>query len=883
MSDAREAVHKAISASAVLRPLHVEVRNESCWYYMRKRLGPRRQAWFDIQYNEAHLHYEAFIYQLVRREEDLNVVPRKVLVGSAAERWKAFKICEKAIKERDNNALAIKRDALERGLKLDLDSHISLLVVSEAFGKLDNIDRLGVVCADLLASLGSPPASSSSDLSHCPPTKVKHFSTLGRQVRSLMIFRALPSHCGATLQIRALTPAQWRPQLYPPALSERLGRDHQQLGALGVSEGAQPDNQRWRLQKLSAAPFDVNSTTVGSHDDSRPVTSTVGVDSSVVSSRTDATDRSALRRPGRELVDSIGLHESVSGVQYAKLGGIYGHFFNDLSSDVRAMVLERYQNNKELIRIVAPAAEPAPLQAFPDQPQPSFQPKTNLSMLRAKIKANHELGEADRGSANQDEMRDEVMLSNKRIHLLALRLQRIRRIHMVYRARRRLWKRFYACLVVQRAVRGWFGRRFVGLFRKLQPIAARRIQSFYRNIRTNRVLYKWQSVSYRLTRVVMRLIKLFFQKCYLRWMAKREHSAALIQSAVRVRIAVIEKYKRMGDKHLVRFAFSKAAVKIQKTIRGLFGRRRYEAFLEEQLKQRVDAPAALKIQRIFRGRLAKCVLHQRRLERKCAIQIQRLVRYFLRMLGLARMRRAALEICSATAIQSAYRGHFDRLIVALCKHQRWYETKYIPSIVKLQAWMRTAFARKKYITLKTNNRAALVIQRSYLFNKKRWLGKLQRRRMFQVKLAVKVTMIQAAVRRFLCMKTFRRRLLAYRGKVIFAAKLISRAWKSFTLQRKYQELLDDSRREAEGRAIAKCFAVRQNILRDIREMQADLSQIDRGKERAAVRLKELKEFQAQSSLRLSSVKKEMGALTVDDFERGEGFIHAIEPCSSLCM
>ena len=39
--------------------------------------------------------------------------------------------------------------------------------------------------------------------------------------------------------------------------------------------------------------------------------------------------------------DSLGLPPQVSGVQYAQLGGIYGHFFNDLQPEVRAMVLER--------------------------------------------------------------------------------------------------------------------------------------------------------------------------------------------------------------------------------------------------------------------------------------------------------------------------------------------------------------------------------------------------------------------------------------------------------------------------------------------------------------------------------------------------------------
>ena len=36
---------------------------------------------------------------------------------------------------------------------------------------------------------------------------------------------------------------------------------------------------------------------------------------------------------------------------FLKLGGIYGHFFNDLSENVKQMVLSKYNDNKYLIQL----------------------------------------------------------------------------------------------------------------------------------------------------------------------------------------------------------------------------------------------------------------------------------------------------------------------------------------------------------------------------------------------------------------------------------------------------------------------------------------------------------------------------------------------------
>lgn len=531
--DYRVELEKALSSSTRLQPIHVEIVNDSTWYYMRNRLGPKRQSFYNIKYNEAHLYYEGYIYQMARREEDLKVVPKKVMVGHAADKWKAYKLCEKAIKERDSDVKSITMDMMERNIKVNLETHYRILVVSNSFIRVPPIERVAIVCEELLSALGSTPSLMATDISEMVPSRFRHVSTFGPNVLSLNLFTFLrnPGPKEVMLQIKAITPSQWKPSVYPAILSERLGKDHQHVATLGVPNAAKPPQQKRRVQKLttslstsalpSAAPPTI--VTVGDSKNGSVVSSLHSVASDDMSTALSVSEASESLPSDMqlqpELAETLGLHESISGVRYAKLGGIYGHFFNDLSQDVRAMVLERYQSNKHLIRLET-HADPnvaRDITAIPLEEEPSFKPKTNLSVMRAKAQVEANLLPPDRGTTNQEQMREEVLLSSRKIELLAIRLQRIRRIHATFKARRRIWWRYWACITLQRVVRGWFARRFVHLYRKLQPIAVRRIQTFYRNLRTNRVLYAWQMIAYRLTRVALRIIKRFFHKCYLSW------------------------------------------------------------------------------------------------------------------------------------------------------------------------------------------------------------------------------------------------------------------------------------------------------------------------------------------------------------------------------
>eukprot|EP00981_Chlorochromonas_danica_P012053 scaffold4399_cov175-Ochromonas_danica.AAC.3 len=345
---------------------------------------------------------------------------------------------------------------------------------------------------------------------------MKHFSSFGPEVLNLPIFRFLPNRppeIGAVRgpdgtvsnvresggggnarsivqaeaargrrecawQISCLTPAQWKPHLYPPVLSERLGRSRQELGGLGISKAALPASQRHRVHQLvkshgnkepvvtlpatsggeqmpmtggraeegegGEVAAEENHPNNNDEEEDRTALFTSSVATTATTTTTTPNNLSSSSISANALGDTLGLDPTVSGVTYSKLGGIYGHFFRDLSEDVRALVLERYQHNKQLIRLeghattpVAATATTTTTPALPPsmtqtQPRPSFQPKTNLSRLRTRIQAEKEgLAEPDRGTMTPSEMREEVIISNKRIEQWTIRLQRVRRQYMI--------------------------------------------------------------------------------------------------------------------------------------------------------------------------------------------------------------------------------------------------------------------------------------------------------------------------------------------------------------------------------------------------------------------------------------------------------------------
>jgi stress-induced morphogen len=935
-------------SSETLKPVHVEISNVSCWFYMRRKLKAKKHSMIQIKPNSLNPSiFEGYIYDLKRREEDLEIVPKKTLISSGEDRFQVMKGCEIAMKERDKQRIILEESSLYDRKALALTTYLKLTIVSDAFHRLTTIERNQVVYDALLDKIGQsvdpnlsslPPGRelNGSNVYLCPPSQIKGFCyPLGKQVcSSLKIFSFLKnresvgldlSHPSTVFLITALTPSQWRPNEYKPLISERLGATHLGMPSiLEVNTATKPKAQKERVKKLTSLPDKGLSS---SHQQDHHISS-----SKIPSSA--------------GLSDSLGVDPSISGVKYKKLGGIYGHFFQDLSPEIRELVMLKYENNRELIKDesrVIPSSKPSilldPTQVEAERklqelanlansavslhqsssgnnssnvsvtnkdPQDDVPPSagdnnsiTKEGSLTASEGTKKEKttttkkkkepvsaavkwkgsktrntggieGLSDIGTKNPLEMREEVLISARRIELLAIRLQRIRRCNLFFRTIKVFWHREYSAITIQRLIRGRFGRKYYFLFQRLQPLAAMKIQRLYREIVSYRIITCWQQLVYRMTRRILPKIKRFIRNCFLSWIYRRSFSVIKIQRLVRRQLAKIGFYRYYGTSYFLAIGglFHISVILIQRHIRGYLGRKFYAVYLNNYLKRYIDIPAAIRIQRIYRGRLAKKLLIFLRYQRKLQLRLQHFIKRFIHRKWDKQVTYQRKLKYSAIRIQRIYRGYYDRKLYKLKYYFFFYFHIYIPMAIKVQSYIRCFLAICKVSFLKRRYHAAKKIQSSYRTYQTYLKQQEFRRRLLEAKRVRYVVIIQKNIRRFLIFKKYQRWITIQRGKELLAAKMILRGWKVYQINKKYSLLLEDFRIQREQSLLLKYETFKEKIQKDLKEITIDIHFLSKSMERYKIRLKELNQFLSQVAFRLTKINKEMSLLQMEDFEKG---------------
>jgi hypothetical protein len=881
-----------LNNSLFLKPIHVEVSNVSCWYYMRKKLKAKKHSAIIIKPNATKNVQEGYIYDLKRREEDLNIVPTKTLVLSAEDRWMVFKKCEEAMRERDKQRIILEESSLYDRKSLVLTTHVKITVVSESFYRMKPMERLLLVYSELLSKLGinvkydgeeqhddNNQKNNKTNYYRSFPKKMKGFSHFGENVCHLPIFRFLDTsnnnNTSTVFLITAITPSQWRPNDYRPPLSERLGETHLGAAVLQVAAAAKPKSQKERIKKLTT-PVKADNGFLSSSfpapapasaaSNSRPTTSENN--NNPPSSSPGKEKNPTTTNPNQVIADSLGLDPSISGVKYKKLGGIYGHFFNDLSTEVRDLVMLKYENNRELIRDES-RAPPPKKDPFTIQPEEelTFQPKTNAHRFKTKAQIMKD-GLNDKGTTNMIEMNEEINISNRRMILAAIRIQRIRRQNLYTRLVKLYWRQQWGAITIQRMIRGRFGRRYFSIFRKLRPVAAIKLQRIYRSIISQRILDHWQFLVYRMTRKILPRMKKFIQNCYLSWISRREKSAMKIQNCVRHYLSKNRFYWKLGKLYFFQQLFQKSAITIQKIMRTYLSKKRFQLYLHNYLITYIDVPAVIRIQRIFRGRLAKNYLAFLKYERKCLLLMQKTIKRFVHNVWNKELAYQRKLKKSAINLQRCYRGYYDRKLYKLKYFFFFYTMIYIPKTLKLQSVIRGFLARMKVSTLKQRYHAAKTIQTAYRNYKNYCKRKAFRRQLLELFRNKTVIVIQKYYRRYITRKKYRRWITVQRGREIYAAKLIYRTWKLYQLNQKYALLLEDYRIQEEEKLLTKYENLKKNITLDIKEIQTDITLTEKTRDRLKKRLGELDTFLVQAAFRLNKIKAEMKTLTMDDFEKG---------------
>jgi stress-induced morphogen len=930
-------VKQLLLSSETLKPVYVEISNVSCWYYMRRKLKAKKHSLIQIKPNILNpVIFEGYIYDLKRRDEDLEIVPKKTLISSGEDRFQVMKACETAMKERDKQRIILEETSLYDRKALALTTYLKLTIVSDAFHRLTTIERNQVVYDALLDKIGqsvdpdlaSLPAGrglAGKDAYVCPPSQIKGFCyPLGNNVcSSLKIFSFLKnresvgqdlSHPSTIFLITALTPSQWRPNEYKPLISERLGATHLGMPSiLEVNTATKPKAQKERVKKLTSLPDKGFS-----HEHQ--------ISSSKIPSSAG-------------LSDSLGVDPSISGIKYKKLGGIYGHFFQDLSPEIRELVMLKYENNRELIKDesrVIPSSKPSilldPAQVEAErklqemanlansgaslQQSSTGNNSSNVSVSNkdgndevplsagennsvagsegkkkektttkkkkepvsaavkwkgSKTRNTHGIeGLSDIGTKNPFEMREEVLISARRIELLAIRLQRIRRCNLFFRTIKSFWRREYSAITIQRLIRGRFGRKYFFLFQRLKPLAAIKIQRLYRAVVWYRIITRWQRLVYRMTRRILPKIKRFIRNCFLSWIYRRSFSVIKIQRLVKRQLAKIAFYRYYGASYFLSTGglFETSVILIQRHIRGYLGRKYHAVYLNNYLIRYIDIPAAIRIQRIYRGRLAKKLLVYLRYKRKMQIRLQRFIKRYVHRQWEKQVSYQRKIKNSALRIQRVYRGYYDRKLYKLKYYFFFYFHIYIPMAIKVQSYIRCFLAMCKVSLLKRRYRAAKTIQQSYRGYRTYLKQQEFRRRLLEAKRVRHVVVIQKYIRRYLTFKKYQRWITIQRGKELLAAKMILRAWKVYQINKKYSLLLEDFRIQREQQLLTKYETLKDKIKHDLKEITIDIHLIGKSVDRYKVRQKELDQFLSQAAFRLSKINKEMSLLDMEDFEKG---------------
>ena len=850
ISPIHHALLTGLNCSPILSALHVEVRNESYWYHQRKLLKPKKHKAIIISQNKNSMQWEAYIYMMKHREEDLELVPQKSFVAAHKTKLSAFQHAEKACNERDSNPYE-KMSVGSVDTEKIKSTHFRIMIVSPYFtNRMSMYDRYTMIYHALINEIGANILPGCSGLGRCPPTRIKMGSIFGENMCNLEPFRFIYTDQPLTLIIETRTPSQWRPDLYHLQSTERFGKSHLSLSSNNIDIPTRPKQQKDRLKKLVKKTAHTSS--------SSSIISLTSTNSNTIS-----------------LSESLGLDSSISGIKYKRSGGVYGHFFNDLPPLVKDLILENHKRNKVLIQ--QEGCKKQEKENKKKKEIDSFQPRTTMSMLRKKVNDAINLAEYDKGTSTEEEMMEEVLIHAKLIEQNVIRCQRIWRIQQLREPPKEIWKRKYAVLQIQRVLRGNFGRAYANILKRLMPIAALRIQRMFLNYKSRIIIAKWHKLTYRLTRWVLPKIKRFIRNCFLSLSIRYDYAAIPIQSLVRMWICKNRYIKIIYE----RFAYTcviydQAATQIQRIIRGRWGRKRHASMFEGVLKNRIDFYACNKIQRIWRGTRGKIILKELKREMKAILLIQKHVVIFVRKIWDSEVAYHLKLKLAAIQIQRIYRGRLDREVFERRKYHHWYYNIYIPSIIRVQSIARKMVAIKIVAFKRARNNAAFRLQRSWKLYLKR-LAAWERWKATQLIWINKVVArIQKIIRGYLCKIKFKRMLLSYNGKVTLAAKMIYRAWVNFKYAKRLQILLDDNRYKHLSEKLLMIQNIRKEVLIDIEDIEKDIDLALAALKRVQDRFNEVDKFIIESDMRIAALEKDMNRLTVEDFEKGWADAYGVE-------
>ena len=524
-------LEEALKGSDALGPaLYTRVKNESYWYKQRQLLGGKYHAARSVQKEKLGNKYKAMIYEL-KRNEDFELAPGKKYLGLFDSAAKAYRACEKACEERDANPGEI--DGLKTEISKDpsilLCTHVNVLVVSDKFRGLTHTERASIVYKALLDVYWETPGTVGENL--------KNFCIRGAAVNDLPHMR----HLGVfpfELMLDLRTPSQFQASKFDSTDDERNSKSRTGIRNPGMNPEMKKTLNSSTLRETIKPTSTHNAGGLHGHfyHDMTPAVKDLVLEEYKKNQKLIRFDPEILEsgvykktvvRPGQaEATDP----RAITGVDGDDENGASQKFYDDKMEQAAAAMRaasDALANGDDPTL----AAERAS-QEWAKKNSGGASAGDKAAQQKKGIYNQKSVGRMDVEDTEADIITKYQTLS-KRVAACAKRLQRIYRRRTLPRIQRRSFLQNYAVLLLQKVIRGYYGREYVGILKDVMGIASIKIQACYRGVLGRRRAAGIKARLLKFAMAVQPIARGWIARVYASWLKENWRRAVVMQRVVR--------------------------------------------------------------------------------------------------------------------------------------------------------------------------------------------------------------------------------------------------------------------------------------------------------------------------------------------------------------
>ena len=524
--------------------------------------------------------------------------------------------------------------------------------------------------------------------------------------------------------------------------------------------------------------------------------------------------------------------------------GVFGHFFHDLDSKSKSLLMDEYMQNVKMARgdpeildcghieaSVVKAGEKQdelcgsiPFQVGSDKKEPSKMQDDPATQAKGfKMLDPGGVLASKKISAFEDLEAGVTTNYYKALHAVtssAIRLQRIYRLGHLPRTQRRIVRQHRAAVNLQRIIMGYCGRLRVANWRVVRDASVLLIQAARRRYLGKRLAVHRRYVLTALATVLQPIVRGWLAREYMSWLQHNWERAIKMQRVARGFLG--RRHAHTAQIARLKLSIVLAGTIIQSMIRCFLGKVRREQLLDQLLQRLVVVPCVILVQSIWRMSLARQCLNLRRSLSYAVKEIQRCARGFLCRSLVREYSESLYQHCCAARIQGWIRGLIERDLLLKRKLKEHHFDVLIPNAIYIQAQYRGFLHRSKLQMRKAQWASAIKIQLAFRRakvrdeTKKRWQEYVTR-----IKRASAIN-IQALWRGQMA------RFIAYgerakeRSRRLVASRIIIKAWRQHKQFAAFQTLKEAWISKQSDLKLQHLIKERVEIHEDLGDINADI-------------------------------------------------------------